>query len=46
MKSLSVAEDIEGHPRGSARAVGVDPYTTSAPVRRPLTAADVGTNAS
>lgn len=46
LKSPSVAEDIDGHPRGSARDVGADQYTTLAPVRRPLTAADVGPNAS
>ncbi|MFI9235479.1 hypothetical protein [Streptomyces sp. NPDC053079] len=39
-------EDIDGHPRGSARDVGADQYTTLAPVPRPLTAADVGPNAS
>ncbi|MEU5049193.1 polysaccharide lyase 6 family protein [Streptomyces sp. NPDC021096] len=46
LKSPAVAEDIDGHPRGSARDVGADQYTTLAPVRRPLTAADVGPNAS
>ncbi|MFV8126958.1 chondroitinase-B domain-containing protein [Streptomyces syringium] len=46
LKSASVAEDIDGHPRGSARDVGADQYATSAPVRRPLVAADVGMNAS
>ncbi|MFE0045574.1 chondroitinase-B domain-containing protein [Streptomyces albireticuli] len=46
LKSTSVTEDIDGHPRGSARDVGADQYTTSAPVRRPLTTADVGPNAA
>ncbi|WP_138907440.1 polysaccharide lyase 6 family protein [Streptomyces chryseus] len=42
----SVAEDIDGHARGSARDIGADEYGTLAPVRRPLTAADVGPHAS
>ncbi|MFI8943595.1 polysaccharide lyase 6 family protein [Streptomyces syringium] len=46
LKSTSVAEDIDGHPRGRARDVGADQYATSAPVRRPLVAGDVGMNAS
>ncbi|ARZ71813.1 lyase [Streptomyces albireticuli] len=46
LKSRSVTEDIDGHPRGGARDVGADQYTTAAPVRRPLTAADVGPNAA
>ncbi|GGR52094.1 polysaccharide lyase 6 family protein [Streptomyces netropsis] len=46
LKSPSVTEDIDGHPRGRARDIGADQYTTLAPVRRPLTAADVGLNAS
>ncbi|MEU7645061.1 polysaccharide lyase 6 family protein [Streptomyces huasconensis] len=41
----AVTEDIDGHPRGSARDIGADEYTTAAPLRRPLTAADVGPNA-
>ncbi|MFC9243793.1 chondroitinase-B domain-containing protein [Streptomyces sp. NPDC057136] len=44
--SPSVADDIDGHPRGSTRDVGADEYASVAPVRRPLTAADVGPNAS
>ncbi|MFD7235940.1 hypothetical protein ACFWAT_11595 [Streptomyces syringium] len=46
LKSTSVAEDIDGQPRGSVRDVGADQYATSAPVRRPLVAGDVGMNAS
>ncbi|MFI6642655.1 polysaccharide lyase 6 family protein [Streptomyces sp. NPDC050504] len=42
----TVADDIDGHPRGSARDVGADEYATAAPVRRPLTPSDVGPNAS
>lgn len=42
----TVADDIDGHPRGSARDVGADEYSTAAPVRRPLTTADVGPDAS
>ncbi|MEU7075567.1 polysaccharide lyase 6 family protein [Streptomyces narbonensis] len=42
----TVAEDLDGHARGSARDVGADEYTPLAPVRRPLTTADVGPNAS
>ncbi|MGG8409243.1 chondroitinase-B domain-containing protein, partial [Streptomyces sp. 12297] len=43
---VSVAEDVDGHARGSARDVGADEYTTATPVRRPLTTADVGPNAA
>lgn len=42
----AVADDIDGHPRGSTRDIGADEYTTAAPVRRPLTTADVGPHAS
>lgn len=41
----TVADDIDGHPRGSTRDIGADEYATAAPLRRPLTAADVGPNA-
>lgn len=41
-----VSDDIDGHPRGSARDIGADEYATTAPLRRPLTTADVGPNAS
>ncbi|OEJ23872.1 lyase precursor [Streptomyces agglomeratus] len=44
--SASVADDIDGHQRGTARDIGADEYTTLPPVRRPLTAADVGPNAA
>ncbi|WP_395358526.1 polysaccharide lyase 6 family protein [Streptomyces sp. YH02] len=40
-----VTHDIDGHARGSVRDVGADEYTTAAPIRRPLTPADVGPNA-
>ncbi|WPO76412.1 polysaccharide lyase 6 family protein [Streptomyces sp. KN37] len=46
LTSPAVTDDIDGHPRGSARDIGADEYTTAAPLRRPLTAADVGPNAS
>ncbi|MFF6792096.1 chondroitinase-B domain-containing protein [Streptomyces filamentosus] len=41
-----VTEDADGHARGSARDVGADEYSTLAPVRAPLTTADVGPNAA
>ncbi|MET9514362.1 hypothetical protein [Streptomyces sp. NPDC002994] len=44
--SLSVGDDIDGHSRGTTRDIGADEYATPAPLRRPLTAADVGPNAS
>ncbi|MFJ5711786.1 MULTISPECIES: polysaccharide lyase 6 family protein [unclassified Streptomyces] len=44
--SLGVAEDADGHARTGARDVGADEYSTLAPVRRPLTTADVGPNAA
>ncbi|QNE78663.1 lyase precursor [Streptomyces finlayi] len=44
--SPGVTDDIDGHPRGSARDIGADEYATSAPLRRPLTPTDVGPNAS
>lgn len=46
LTSLSLHEDIDGHARGSSRDVGADEYGTQAPVRRPLTPADVGPDAS
>ncbi|MFC9730419.1 chondroitinase-B domain-containing protein [Streptomyces roseolus] len=46
LTSLALAEDADGHARGAARDVGADEYSTLAPVRRPLTTADVGPNAS
>lgn len=46
LASPAVADDIDGHPRGSARDIGADEYATTAPARRPLTTADVGPNAS
>lgn len=46
LSGVTVAEDIDGHARGAGRDVGADEYTTAAPVRRPLTVADVGPNAS
>ncbi|MFI8872827.1 chondroitinase-B domain-containing protein [Streptomyces sp. NPDC055243] len=46
LDSPAVADDIDGHPRGTARDIGADEYATTAPLRRPLTAADVGPNAS
>ncbi|GAA3047927.1 polysaccharide lyase 6 family protein [Streptomyces roseofulvus] len=42
----AVAEDADGHARTGARDVGADEYSTLAPVRRPLTTADVGPNAA
>ncbi|MFI9743366.1 polysaccharide lyase 6 family protein [Streptomyces sp. NPDC052494] len=46
LTGVPVAEDLDGHARGSVRDIGADEYTTLAPVRRPLTPADVGPNAS
>ncbi|MFE1268219.1 polysaccharide lyase 6 family protein [Streptomyces sp. NPDC058758] len=46
LTSLSVPEDADGHARGTVRDVGADEYSTLAPVRRPLTTADVGPNAA
>ncbi len=40
-----MTQDLDGHPRGTSRDVGADEYTTLAPVRRPLTTADVGPDA-
>ncbi|MFH8476015.1 chondroitinase-B domain-containing protein [Streptomyces sp. NPDC018000] len=44
--SPPVVDDIDGHSRGSTRDIGADEYSTLPPVRGPLTAADVGPNAS
>ncbi|MBB5936503.1 polysaccharide lyase 6 family protein [Streptomyces zagrosensis] len=46
LRSQAVADDIDGHARGDKRDVGADQYTTLAPVRGPLTPADVGPNAA
>ncbi|WP_457028988.1 polysaccharide lyase 6 family protein [Kitasatospora sp. P5_F3] len=42
----AVTQDLDGHPRGSSRDIGADEYTTLAPLRRPLTPADVGPDAA
>ncbi|MFI1019039.1 polysaccharide lyase 6 family protein [Streptomyces sp. NPDC020965] len=42
----AVNDDLDGHPRGSSRDIGSDQYTTAAPLRSPLTVADVGPNAA
>ncbi|GLF95070.1 polysaccharide lyase 6 family protein [Streptomyces yaizuensis] len=44
--SHPVNDDVDGHPRGSRRDIGADQYATAAPVRAPLTGADVGPNAA
>ncbi|WP_328908770.1 polysaccharide lyase 6 family protein [Streptomyces sp. NBC_00234] len=44
--SPGVTDDVDGHPRGTTRDIGADEYATAAPLRRPLTTADVGPNAS
>jgi poly(beta-D-mannuronate) lyase len=41
-----VADDVDGQPRKAPYDVGADEYSTATPVRRPLTAADVGPNAA
>lgn len=41
-----VVDDIDGHSRGTTHDIGADEYSTLAPLRRPLTAADVGPDAS
>ncbi|MFT2015334.1 polysaccharide lyase 6 family protein [Streptomyces sp. 796.1] len=46
LKSPVVTEDIDGHQRGSRRDIGADEYATTAPLRRPLTTADVGPDAA
>ncbi|MFF8959616.1 polysaccharide lyase 6 family protein [Streptomyces sp. NPDC014894] len=42
----AVTDDLDGHPRGGSRDIGSDEYTTAAPLRSPLTPADVGPNAA
>ncbi|MFB8036572.1 chondroitinase-B domain-containing protein [Streptomyces sp. NPDC056004] len=44
--SPAVADDIDGDTRGSTRDIGADEYSTAPALRHPLTAADVGPNAS
>ncbi|MEU0628542.1 polysaccharide lyase 6 family protein [Streptomyces sp. NPDC005989] len=44
--SPAVADDIDGDSRGSTRDIGADEYSTAPALRHPLTAADVGPNAS
>ncbi|MFE7135082.1 polysaccharide lyase 6 family protein [Streptomyces sp. NPDC057638] len=46
LTTLTLADDIDGHTRGTTRDVGADEYATTAPLRRPLTTADVGPNAA
>ncbi|MGW2089930.1 chondroitinase-B domain-containing protein [Streptomyces sp. NPDC001880] len=46
LASPTVADDIDGDARGSTRDIGADEYSTAAALRHPLTAADVGPNAS
>ncbi len=45
LTGTTVADDIDGDPRGSARDIGADEYATTPALRRPLTPADVGPNA-
>ncbi|MEU8530084.1 polysaccharide lyase 6 family protein [Streptomyces sp. NPDC048629] len=46
LSGVTVADDVDGQPRGTTRDIGADEYSTAAPVRRPLTPTDVGPNAS
>ncbi|MFC0629250.1 polysaccharide lyase 6 family protein [Kribbella deserti] len=41
----SVTDDLDGHARSTPFDVGADEFSTLAPVRRPLTTADVGPSA-
>ncbi|WP_405058823.1 polysaccharide lyase 6 family protein [Kribbella sp. NBC_01505] len=41
-----VTDDLDGHARTAPYDVGADEYSTATPVRRPLTSADVGPNAT
>ncbi|NEA32482.1 polysaccharide lyase 6 family protein [Streptomyces sp. SID13031] len=41
-----VGDDLDGHARSAPYDVGADEYLTAQPVRRPLTAADVGPGAA
>jgi poly(beta-D-mannuronate) lyase len=44
--SSRVTDDVDGQARTAPYDVGADEYSTAAPVRRPLTSADVGPNAA
>ncbi|TDD61873.1 lyase precursor [Kribbella antibiotica] len=44
--SSRVTDDLDGQARTAPYDVGADEYSTAAPVRRPLTSADVGPNAA
>ncbi|WBQ01905.1 polysaccharide lyase 6 family protein [Kribbella sp. CA-293567] len=44
--SSRVTDDVDGQPRTAPYDVGADEYSTATLVRRPLTAADVGPNAT
>ncbi|MFJ8849774.1 chondroitinase-B domain-containing protein [Streptomyces sp. NPDC102437] len=46
LASPAVADDIDGDTRGGTRDIGADEYSTAPALRHPLTAADVGPNAS
>ncbi|MEU5987230.1 polysaccharide lyase 6 family protein [Streptomyces sp. NPDC047434] len=46
LTGTDVTEDADGHARGAGRDVGADEYATAAPLRRPLTPADVGPDAA
>ncbi|WP_350276074.1 polysaccharide lyase 6 family protein [Kribbella sp. HUAS MG21] len=41
-----VTDDVDGQPRSAPYDVGADEYSTGTPLRRPLTATDVGPNAT
>ena len=44
--SSRVTDDLDGHPRTAPYDVGADEYSTAAPIRSPLTAAQVGPGAA
>ncbi|HZX01867.1 polysaccharide lyase 6 family protein [Kribbella sp.] len=44
--STQVTDDVDGEPRTAPYDVGADEYSTTQPLRRPLTATDVGPNAA
>jgi poly(beta-D-mannuronate) lyase len=44
--SSRVTDDLDGHTRSTPYDVGADEFSTAQPVRRPLTAADVGPGAA
>lgn len=44
--SGQVGDDVDGQTRTAPYDVGADEYSTAAPIRRPLNAADVGPNAA